>query len=529
MIKHFTIAFSNFLLRAALLLLSLTFALAHAAPKQSFKGEIIISLPGQPERVAGYDALIAAYHKYQPNVDVLVELKGAALGGGSANSSGGYPTWLNTQLASGQPRPDLVASNYSVPYNGYIDFDYYRKVVNPYTGRPWDADLDFDFFASRDSNGVRMMLATQAITTMWFYNQDIFDKYGLKVPQTWEAFMQVCAQLKAKGIQPLSIRFDYTYYQWLGRMLWDQYNRAQILEMVAQPGDWCYDPQADGNWKFNPQDVMNDSIPTVNRMRMLGAYRDRRVRYDTPEFRQFLLNLREVARYGPSDFILPSSDSQGSPYMTFMRQQAAMHLDSSYALQQVERDLKEARERAGRGQAGELRPFRWGTFNTPPQTNPLVTSPIRSVESCAGEYIGIIDKNQPQTDMVLDFVMFWLSPEGYQAFVDGQAAAGQFLPYGRPVIKGVKFPPEFERLFANIRSIGNAENDTVNMMYMLPMEGSNTRMDSMLTLSNFVQGKLDEKQAAKKLQEIIVTGAREIITKYHLEDAVAHPERNPNR
>ena len=108
--------------------------------------------------------------------------------------------------------------------------------------------------------------------------------------------------------------------------------------------------------------------------------------------------------------------------------------------------------------AASLRPFRWGTFETPPQVNPLVVAPVRGTESASGQYISVIDKDQPQTDLVMDFVMFWLSAPGYQTSVDGAAAANQFIPAGRIMVRGVQIPGHLAELF-EIEDVVGAVDD----------------------------------------------------------------------
>lgn len=42
------------------------------------------------------------------------------------------------------------------------------------------------------------------VNTVW-YNKKMFDQYGLKVPKTWDDFLNVCEKIKAKGVTPLAI------------------------------------------------------------------------------------------------------------------------------------------------------------------------------------------------------------------------------------------------------------------------------------------------------------------------------------
>ena len=48
-----------------------------------------------------------------------------------------------------------------------------------------------------------------------FYNQEIFEKYGLSVPTTWEEFLGTCEALKAEGVVPLSLGYRDNWIQQL--------------------------------------------------------------------------------------------------------------------------------------------------------------------------------------------------------------------------------------------------------------------------------------------------------------------------
>lgn len=44
-----------------------------------------------------------------------------------------------------------------------------------------------------------------------YYNKDMFDKYGLSEPKTWEEFLAVCETLKSNGITPITIGTKYLW------------------------------------------------------------------------------------------------------------------------------------------------------------------------------------------------------------------------------------------------------------------------------------------------------------------------------
>lgn len=485
-------------------------SLARAEPPVA--DEIIVSIIGGSDATcteAGFRALAEAYHRLHPTVRVIYEPKG--------NGHGvGYPMWLNTELSSGAPRPDIVSGNYSPEFPRYVNFDYYAGLANPYTGRPWNEDIDFNFFKSTNSRGERILLSTQMVKVVWYYNRDIFDRLGLRPPTTWNDLLQTCATLRAHGLVPVSLRFNYRYYQWLLEILGDQFTRANIELVRARPGDWCFDPQRDGNWRYDPTDPFNDARPTINFARLLGAIHRGDIRYDTPAFRQALDNLRALAPHTPSDFLVDTPAADAEAYTLFLNGVAAIHLDTSNLLTRLDTDV------AGAGR------FRWGTFDTPSQTGPLVVAPARAVESSAGEYVGVIRKNQPQTDRVIDFLQFWLSPVGYQIYVDAQVPTGRFYPAGPIMVRGVTLPARFEESFAKVVRRGNAEMPVNYISGFLP-SGSRLVVDFKRTLASFVQGKINTEECARQIQAIMIAAVEETVANNHLDASfLEHPERDPN-
>ncbi len=474
--------------------------------------EIVVSIvagTGNPGFEAGFRDLAAAYRKQHPDVRVLLEGKGNGYGVG-------YSTWLNTQMASGAPRPDIVSGNYVQEYAHYLNFDYYAGQLNPYTGRRMDEGIDFDFYRTINSRGERMTLSTQMVKVMWFYNAAIFRRLGLKPPRTWDEFLRTCATLRAAGYVPTSLRFNYRFYQWLLEILMDQYTRPYIELIRARPGDWCYEPARDANWRYNPADPFNDATPTVNYARLLAAIRSRAIPYDGPAFIRALDSLKSLGPFVPDDFLVDTPSSDAEAYTLFLNGVAAIHLDTTQLLTHIDADM------AGPGA------FPWGAFDTPSQVNALVKAPARAVESSGGEYISIVNKNQPRTDRVLDFVDFWFSPAGYQAFVDGQIAAGNFQPSGPIMVRGVTLPPAYRDRFAMVTRRGNAEI-LLNAMFGFFPPGSRLVNDFRQTLADLVRGRIGSPEAARRIQAMMIEGVAEVAARNRLDESnLAHPERDPS-
>jgi multiple sugar transport system substrate-binding protein len=79
-----------------------------------------------------------------------------------------------------------------------------------------------------------------------FYRKDIFDKYGLSEPKTWDEFLNVCDTLKSNGITPITIG---TKYLWTAAGWFDYLNlriNGMDYHMDLMLGKASYlDPQLD--------------------------------------------------------------------------------------------------------------------------------------------------------------------------------------------------------------------------------------------------------------------------------------------
>lgn len=62
----------------------------------------------------------------------------------------------------------------------------------------------YDFF--KDAEDGNVYLFPESLNCEFFlYRKDIFDKYGIEAPETWDEFLQVCKTLKEKGEVPLVV------------------------------------------------------------------------------------------------------------------------------------------------------------------------------------------------------------------------------------------------------------------------------------------------------------------------------------
>lgn len=120
-----------------------------------------------------------------------------------------YDNVINTQLAAGEGPDILAINNQSMIKAGYtldISNEDFTKLFS-------DAGLSL---YSRD--GKAYGLPAYSWFEGIFYNKEIFDKYGLKPPKTWDEYMAIHEALKNNGIKP----------QTMGAKSWEPLNKSSV-------------------------------------------------------------------------------------------------------------------------------------------------------------------------------------------------------------------------------------------------------------------------------------------------------------
>jgi ABC-type glycerol-3-phosphate transport system substrate-binding protein len=484
---------------------------------RQFQGQIVITIQGNPHQSA-QQALVDAYRAVQPGVEVIWEVQD--------REPAEYTAFLGTQLAAGDIRPDVVSGNYVPTFRGYVNFDQYRRTVNPYTGNTWDVDLNWDFSRAINASGERIMLPTRAVHITWFYNEDLFAQAGVMPPTTWANWVEVCAKLREAGITPIVGNFDYQIPQWFAEVYFDQYHTHWVETVRAQPGDWNYDPALDDVFQYDPDNPDLHNTYTYNQQRLYQGIRDGTLRFDTPEVAEIVRNMAAIfPRYATEDFFVIQD-----PYPVFLQQQAAIMPSGTWSLNSLKQDLESlSPERLAQLEIepGSIKTFTWSTFENPPMESELVKSPVRSVESSSGEYLSIVEKSQEQTELVVDFLLFWTSPPGYQPYLDALASAPTgFSPAGPLQIRGAEDPPEIEELFAQIQFMGNAETN-YNGLWTSGGEG-NTKQDLRGLFQRALEGELSPDDYATRLQAYFTDNLDAFLESAGLTEAdLDDPSRQP--
>lgn len=132
-----------------------------------------------------------------------------------------------------------------------------------------------------------------------YYRKDIFDKYGLSAPKTWDEFMKVNATLKANGITPITIG---TKYLWTAGG-WFDYLDLRVngyefhMDLTAGKISWL-DPRLDKVFALWADMVNN------------GYFLENHASYSWQEAQAPLIN-GKAAMYLIGNFMIPDMESAG--------------------------------------------------------------------------------------------------------------------------------------------------------------------------------------------------------------------------
>lgn len=152
-------------------------------------GEISYQVFGDPEEIAVFEAVVAGYNKYNPNVKVNLDV---------VPSQGEYMTKLSASIASGTP-PDVFLLNYR-RYGQFLGKnqlepaeDYLAKSATV------KKEMFFDVPLKAFSDGGKLQCMPQNISSMVvYYNKDLFQKYNVPLPTddwTWDQFLDAAKKL----------------------------------------------------------------------------------------------------------------------------------------------------------------------------------------------------------------------------------------------------------------------------------------------------------------------------------------------
>lgn len=110
-----------------------------------------------------------------------------------------YKNVVSTKISAGEPSDIIICNR----LNGQTDYNAKENMLDL-------SDMEFvsrmkDPSIVTDEDGVIRCYQPKYSNegSCIVYNKTLFDQFGLEIPQTWDAFLDVCQKLQDNGIQPL--------------------------------------------------------------------------------------------------------------------------------------------------------------------------------------------------------------------------------------------------------------------------------------------------------------------------------------
>jgi ABC-type glycerol-3-phosphate transport system substrate-binding protein len=523
-----------------------TFSVA-AQDGDGLSGQIVVSF--QSNDTQTWEALCNAYMEIHPNVDCLVELK----------PSEGYQEWMRAQFAAGEPRADLVNGNVVsdlLNAEKFVDLVTYLEQENPYTEMPWEESFYIDsLYSSRDLiEDTMYVLNLDTVQVLWFYNKSIFEEVGITdvpVQPTWDQFVEWAEKIDEAGYIPVAIEgtadsFWQLRMGWLMRAYSDQLTRHYQPMTHCQPDDYCFREGIDDIWEWDASDPFNDdpNKATFNGVRVDKAFYDGEFAIDGPEYRHMYEQMMRIfGPYTPEGW-LGIQDAQP----LFLTQKAAMWLDGSWFFTTFEKNIKslaegtyyqdregfEDYEYSEEEKAATV--FELGTFYHPTMENPFSDAKTRTIEVNIG-FWSVPVKDQAQTDLTMDFLMWATSPEGFAIYMENKLDPDNLNGgvNGPPIVKGFELPEPFASRFAGATMIGNTQKPTGTMKgYSRGVGDYQPTVREWTDLSQqLFGGDIDLDTFLANYQESIEGHFEEYLTEHLLwidgVDALEEPEKEPEK
>ena len=403
----------------------------------------------------GWTAIAEAYEAMHENVDVIIDLK----------PTDGYAEWVQNVYTTEGASSDIININLagSVAVGKSINFMEYAYNDSPYSEGAWTDQFNFQAQTLDLARNEWTALSLESVQVLWLYNKDIFEEVGVEAPSTWSELKEVCEKIYDAGYQPISLAGDYDSF-WSGQMGWlaqiyaDQTTRSTINLWCAQEGDYCYDPDVDGVWEYNPTDPYNDDSykVNVNAVRMFKALADGEFTADTAGMRTVWNSFAEVfPKYAGGDNFFGTSDS----IPLFYQGKAAMIVDGGWRLINFKNDMEKLTSGESVTSGEEIiegvQSFRLGTFNMPSMEGDGIEASARTIEVPVG-FVGAIKKDKSHDDAVVDLLMYYSSSEGQSLYLDAGLAVG-LVPNGPSLVYDVELPADIQESFEDLSFIGNCQ------------------------------------------------------------------------
>lgn len=449
---------------------------------ETYTGSINITMV-LDETLPAWEAVVAEYKKFQPNVTVSLNNRTAEE----------YATLLTNDLNNSNGVIDIFQGNVVNPLLATKAYDMFRHISekNQYADTIWANVLERDAYITMDREGEAYILNSNSLMTAWFYNVEALEGSGISVDdlKTWDDLMDACQTLKDDGwANPLGIGGSKTeilerQFAWLVRIYGDQYYRSEYPNIQYQPGDYGYSDLLGGFEMDNDDpDIELKAGYNMSELRLAKVMWDENdanyVGVKSEKFAEFWANMLKMKPYLPSSFVTTSQDDMRNEFIKNNKESSPVFFLELLGWGASFNGLMENSEN----------PFTLGAFDYLPMQGEYVESQLVRDVGGNGGYISMRAGTKEKNEVNLDFIKFFMSPYGQSIYFDALERNG-LVSEGLPTVKYVEIPDEWKEIYDNPRISWNGLADrnkfTVEMLLGLnDATYSATNYDSISALYN---------------------------------------------
>ncbi|MBP3361066.1 MAG: extracellular solute-binding protein [Clostridia bacterium] len=349
----------------------------------------------------------------------------------------GYQEWIQSQFVSDNA-PDIQYNqpanlNNQVESGFLVDISEYLNQPNPYnsTGKAWRDDFTAGKVSAAQSfRGENHAIPLSGLGLAFYYNADVYEKLGLKVPKTWDEMIANFKVIQENNIAPVAFMGQKRdAVDWIS---WQIATGLFSEELLSDPKlNFNGDNNLDNYEIFRAVDEGYYDITVP------GKFQD--------HYKKYLSYLEEYGKYCPN---LTGLDEAGAKAQ-FLSGKAGHIFSGSWDLQGFTTD--------------EKLPFKVGVFPFPKFTKENTEKPgdnMAIVDVTAVAVTNHATKNPKVLEAAVDFLRYITSTEKYAEFVEAT--------YAIPVMDGLDVDESFiafqggSRAPLGIYSIGSSKAEFSN-------------------------------------------------------------------
>ena len=298
-------------------------------------------------------------------------------------------TWHLTQLAAGtapdamQTQPNWIREDLGKGW--WIGTDQFLDKPNPYNKQQptWRQNFYPNLDVWRLADGKLYTVQFTQIQVVYFYNKDMFAKFGITTPQSWTEHMSNSKKIQAGGITPFA------------------WNLSDLNQLTWTSGWFSNFILHD---RIKDLDQTGDGL--VNDWELAKAILDGKFKATDPGYKECLRVMKEMSPYWSKGSI---GATRATSFREWVSGQAAMWPDTSTRLYSVMGD--------------QLRKFDFGVAYYPPlltDSSPFIKTnnvPPHNKAAGYGMVIGLtqLAEKRGTLDLVVDWLMYASTPENISA------------------------------------------------------------------------------------------------------------------